>query len=55
MILDIDECAVHPCQNNGTCTDLINDYKCRCTDGFNGTNCSNNKLRYGIFKCEVDL
>lgn len=23
---DIDECADYPCQNNGTCTDMINDY-----------------------------
>lgn len=40
---DMDECAVHPCQNNGTCIDLINDYQCYCTTGFNGTNCTNSK------------
>ena len=29
----------HPCQNNGTCHDLVNDYRCECIVGFNGTNC----------------
>lgn len=46
--LDIDECAAHPCQNNGTCTDLINDYQCHCIDGFNGTNCMNSKLVFVV-------
>ncbi|XP_065940012.1 protein crumbs-like isoform X2 [Magallana gigas] len=39
---DTDDCASQPCQNNGTCIDLINDYQCNCIDGFNGTNCTNN-------------
>uniref|UniRef100_K1QY86 Fibropellin-1 n=1 Tax=Magallana gigas TaxID=29159 RepID=K1QY86_MAGGI len=39
---NIDECAVLPCQNNGTCRDLINDYQCFCIDGFNGEKCTNN-------------
>ncbi|XP_065944898.1 sushi, nidogen and EGF-like domain-containing protein 1 isoform X2 [Magallana gigas] len=36
---DIDDCILNPCQNNGTCTDLVNDYQCYCVAGFNGTNC----------------
>lgn len=40
---DIDECRPDPCQNNGTCTDLVNDYHCDCVAGFNGTNCENSK------------
>lgn len=37
---DIDECASIPCQNNGTCLDLVADYKCDCTrTGFTGSNC----------------
>ena len=40
-IADINECLPGPCQNNGTCTDLLNDYNCSCVPGFNGTNCEN--------------
>lgn len=42
-ISDVDECAMHPCLNNGTCIDLINDYQCHCINGFNGTNCTISK------------
>lgn len=41
--LDIDECLPDPCHNNGTCTDLVNDYQCNCVAGFNGTNCEKSK------------
>lgn len=40
---DIDDCLPYPCQNNGTCTDLVNDYHCDCVAGFNGINCENSK------------
>lgn len=40
---DIDDCLPYPCQNNGTCTDLVNDYHCDCVAGFNGRNCENSK------------
>lgn len=43
---DNDECASQPCQSNGTCIDLINEYKCRCTDGYNGKNCTNDTCKY---------
>ncbi|KAG8225570.1 hypothetical protein J437_LFUL002087 [Ladona fulva] len=37
---DIDECASHPCLNNGKCANEIGRYTCNCTDtGFNGLNC----------------
>ena len=36
---DIDDCASHPCTNNGTCTDRVNGFNCSCTPGFNGTQC----------------
>uniref|UniRef100_A0A8W8NH25 Uncharacterized protein n=1 Tax=Magallana gigas TaxID=29159 RepID=A0A8W8NH25_MAGGI len=45
----IDECAEQPCQNNGTCVDLMNDYECYCMDGFNGTDCTKN-----INDCQPD-
>lgn len=40
---DINDCMPDICQNNGTCKDLVNDYKCNCVLGFNGTNCENSK------------
>ena len=36
---DIDDCAGHPCKNNGTCTDQVNGFNCSCAPGFNGTHC----------------
>jgi hypothetical protein len=37
--IDIDECAPNPCANNGTCTNLLNDYSCQCATGFSGQRC----------------
>ena len=39
LVAETDECAHNPCQNNGTCTDLFNDFHCNCSAGFNGSNC----------------
>ncbi|XP_041480036.1 mucin-17-like isoform X8 [Lytechinus variegatus] len=39
---EIDECSSTPCQNNATCEDRINGYRCQCAAGFNGTNCEEN-------------
>ena len=39
LYVDIDECAISPCQNGGSCTDRINAYTCDCADGYFGTNC----------------
>lgn len=36
---EIDECASNPCQNNGTCTDLLHEFYCNCSAGFKGSNC----------------
>lgn len=35
----MDECLDDPCQNQGTCEDLVNGYRCTCTASFSGTNC----------------
>ena len=43
--LDIDDCASTPCENNGTCTDLVADFQCACAAGFTGKNCSQSKWR----------
>ena len=37
--IDIDDCASDPCQNKGTCTDLVNGYNCTCTDEWMGETC----------------
>lgn len=41
--LDVDECASVPCKNNGTCTDYIDIYTCKCIPGFQGDNCETGK------------
>ncbi|XP_046466404.1 cubilin [Neodiprion pinetum] len=35
-----DECASNPCQNGGTCEDMIDGYKCRCREGWEGPQCN---------------
>ena len=32
--VDIDECLPRPCENGGTCTDLVNGYRCDCGSEF---------------------
>ena len=46
--LDFKDCH-DLCQNNGTCLDLVNDYRCECITGFNGTNCENGEWLYSIY------
>nr|XP_058965675.1 sushi, von Willebrand factor type A, EGF and pentraxin domain-containing protein 1-like isoform X2 [Pocillopora verrucosa] len=36
---DLFTCDSHPCKNNGTCTDGVNEYNCSCAPGFYGTQC----------------
>jgi hypothetical protein len=38
---EIDECQANSvtCLNNGTCIDLVNDYRCNCSLGFTGHRC----------------
>ena len=36
---DIDECASNPCDNGGTCDDLLNNYQCQCVIGYTGEQC----------------
>ena len=38
-VLDVDECASNPCQNNGTCTDEVNQFQCSCLAGFTDNVC----------------
>ena len=43
VFIDINDCAHNPCQNGGSCNDLINDYNCTCVPGYTGNNCSKGK------------
>lgn len=36
------KCKINPCQNSGTCTKGLTDYKCICSAGYMGTNCQIN-------------
>ena len=41
-ITNIDNCDPNPCENNGTCTDLVDDFFCRCLPGYAGEVCAIN-------------
>ena len=41
FFLETDDCTPIPCLNNGTCTNLFNDYNCTCEHGYFGYNCEN--------------
>lgn len=51
-ILDIDECQSTPCQNGGSCNDLVNRFECDCTERYNGTICEKGmtgfKIRFAV-------
>ena len=38
----IDECDPDPCQNGGTCTDLVNAFSCACVPGYTDDMCATN-------------
>ena len=43
IYIDFDECGSSPCVN-GTCKDLVNNYRCTCMPGYSGRNCEIGKL-----------
>lgn len=45
---EIDECATDPCQNGGSCTDLVASYSCVCVAGYEGNNCETG-TKYFLF------
>ncbi|CAG2198032.1 unnamed protein product [Mytilus edulis] len=51
---DIDECASTPCQNGGTCADLINRYTCTCDSGYTGILCDENYDECSSNPCQYD-
>ena len=39
-LIDINECASNPCQNQGVCVEPeVNMYRCNCQPGYTGINC----------------
>lgn len=52
---DIDECESNPCQNGGTCENLINEYECTCGRLYYGDHCEKSRLTLDIYKYVVSL
>lgn len=52
---NINECeTLSPCMNNGTCMDLINDYRCSCGDKYIGSHCEQNNACDQEGRCSTD-
>ena len=45
---DIDECASQPCQNGGTCVDMLNKFECTNPPGITGTTGESKCLIFGV-------
>ena len=39
IVTDINNCEPNPCQNDGACTDAVNNYTCACVVPYTGTDC----------------
>lgn len=37
--INIDECAINPCHNGGTCIDGVNSFTCQCIEGYQDPTC----------------
>jgi len=44
----IDDCVPDPCQNGGTCTDLVDDFECICSAGFQGKRCQHEGTKFQL-------
>lgn len=51
---NVDECLSNPCQNNGTCQDSINSYKCLCKPGYAGTAVPSIRPMF-IYVCDLSI
>ena len=40
ICMEINECTPNPCENGGTCIDLMNAYSCECVPGYTDDNCA---------------
>ncbi|KAL3856931.1 hypothetical protein ACJMK2_011637 [Sinanodonta woodiana] len=52
---DIPECASNPCQNGGTCIEMINRYDCNCTRRYTGPNCENDLMWDHYSACQLEF
>ena len=52
FLSEFDECVNNPCQNGGTCVDLLDSYHCTCRDGYNGTNCQYGNAFFCLYQHE---
>ena len=43
LFSDINDCMHYPCQNDGNCTDGVNQFRCQCEPGFSGISCEISK------------
>lgn len=39
----MNSCRSNPCQNQGTCQNIIDSYKCVCSRSFTGAHCETGK------------
>ena len=51
QFIDTDECASDPCQNEGTCNDMINHFTCDCPTGYQGITCGESELNMIFLYC----
>jgi hypothetical protein len=54
LIVDIDECLISGCANNGTCVNSNGSFLCLCTQYYNGTYCEegrqfNDEHRFAVY------
>lgn len=49
-VVDVDECASLPCQNQGTCVDGINQFTCSCPPGFTDVLCQTGEVIITLFR-----
>lgn len=47
--IDIDDCAINPCQHGGTCKDGVNTHTCECAAGYVGANCDKGMSTYILY------
>jgi len=46
LLIDIDDCVNHTCNNGGSCEDGVNSYSCSCPGGYTGYYCETGKLLF---------
>jgi hypothetical protein len=47
-IVDVDECVLSPCKNEGLCQNSNGFYTCLCEEGWGGRNCDEGRVYASI-------